>query len=576
MQTTAESQRRPGVVNHVRTLIGLYAGSAGRTRLVSLALLMLIVIGMAAVMQLRLNAWNRPFYDAIERRDFDAFVFQLAVFGAIGTVLLVLNVAQTWVDETLKTEARKWLTRDLMSRWLIPKRAFLLAYAGEIGVNPDQRIHEDARRLTELSVGLAIGFFQSVLLLASFIGVLWVLSEGFALPVKGHILVMPGFMVWCALIYAASGSCLSWLVGRPLVETGQTRAAREADLRFALVRVSEAADGIALSGGELDERRHLDEDLDQVIKMMRRFVRQITGLRWVTAGYGWLAIVAPFIIAVPGYFVGQLSFGELMMAVGAFNQVQQSLRWFVDNLSGIAEWQAAMLRVMSFRDACLTIEAAEPSRERISICEDASLLSFDKLAVRVADREISLDATSVKVRLGDRVLISGKSGIGKSLFFRAIAGLWVWGRGELRLPPRTGMMFLPQRPYVAIGSLRHVLAYPLDPGKFRREELVYALRGAKLGHLVPSLDRDMRWDKMLTANERLYLSFAQLLVHRPQWVISDEILGRLNEEDREMAFALFEKELPLTAVISITSNDTRHKFYSRFYHLVSHPISAAK
>jgi putative ATP-binding cassette transporter len=292
----------------------------------------------------------------------------------------------------------------------------------------------------------------------------------------------------------------------------------------------------------------------------------------VTAGYGWLAIVAPIVIAAPGYFYGQLTFGELMMTVGAFNQVQQALRWFVDNLSTIADWQAALLRVMRFRDAVLTIDRVEPLRKRISVVEGSKILSFEKMTVRVSTREISLDAATVKIRPGDHVLIIGKPGIGKSLFFRAIAGLWPWGTGKLRLPRRASIMLLPQRSYVAPGSLRHILTYPVDPGKFHQVDLVRALRRTNLGHLVPSLDRVTRWDKMLTANERICLSFAQLLIHRPEWVISDEALCHLNEDDRKLAFSLFQGELSRTAVIRITSNDAQHAFYSRVFHLVSHPV----
>lgn len=571
-ETSLQASESPGVIRHVRALIELLSESAGRKRLLLLTIAIAIVISMTAVMQLRLNAWNQPFYDAVQRKDVAVFTFQLIVFAVIASILLVLNVAQTWLDETIKVETREGVTRDLLAQWLVPKRAFFIAAAGDIGVNPDQRIHEDARRLTELTVALAIGFFQSALLLGSFIGVLWILSQGILLTLGGRDYAIPGFMVWCALIYTASGSWLSWLIGRPLVEIGQARAAQEADLRFALVRVSEAADGIALSNGEQDERRHLDDELNQVIKVMRLFVSRITRLKWVTAGYGWLAIVAPIVIAAPGYFYGQLTFGELMMTVGAFNQVQQALRWFVDNLSTIADWQAALMRVMRFRDAALTIDGAEPSRKRISVVEGSKILSFEKMTVRVSTREIGLDAATVRIRPGEHVLIIGKPGIGKSLFFRAIAGLWPWGTGKLRLPRRASMMLLPQRSYVAPGSLRHILTYPVDPEKFHKADLVRALHRTNLGHLVPSLDLDMRWDKILTANERICLSFAQLLVHRPDWVISDEALCHLNEDDRKLAFSLFQGELSRTAVVSITSNDAQHAFYSRVFHLVSHPV----
>jgi putative ATP-binding cassette transporter len=454
---------------------------------------------------------------------------------------------------------------------MIPKRAFLIAGAGKIGINPDQRIHEDARRLTELSTALAIGFFQSTLLLVSFIGVLWVLSQGFALKIGGRSLCTPGFMVWCALIYAVSGSWLSWVVGRPLMGLGATRSAREAELRFALMRVSEATDGIALYGGEEDERQHLDRAVHQVTEVMRQIVKGLSRLTWVTAGYGWFAIVAPILIAAPGYFGGQLTFGELMMTVGAFNQVQQALRWFVDNASNIADWRAALLRVMSFRFALLVVDGLDVRRPRIDIVAGSETLMFDNLTVSTGKREVSLDSEIVEIQPGEHVLIIGKPGTGKSMFFRAVAGLWPWGKGKLWLPSRENTMFLPQRSYVPAGSLRDVLAYPAAPSNFSTSDLVHALKRTNLDHLGPSLDRVARWDKDLPADEQQHLSFARLLVHNPQWIISDEAICHLNEDARQIMFSLFEHELSKAAVVSITSNDAQHTFYTRTHHLISRP-----
>ncbi|MBN9000380.1 MAG: ABC transporter ATP-binding protein/permease, partial [Rhizobiales bacterium] len=310
--------------------------SSGRARFAFLTAAIITVIVATAGMQVVLNAWNKPFYDAIEQKNVRLFLFYLMEFGAIAGVLLVLNVTQTWLDQTIKLHSRKWLTRDLIDQWLAPRRLVTLQEVGDIGVNPDQRVHEDARHLAELSAGLGIGLFQSTLLLISFIGVLWILSSGIQLSFNGVSLAVPGYMVWCALIFAATGSWVSWRVGRPLIGIGVERYAREADLRFALVQVSENADGIVLNAGENDERSRLNEELERVLDVTGRLIGSITRLTWVTAGYGWLGIVAPIVIAAPGYFGGQLTFGQLMMVVGAFNQVQNSLRWFVDNFSAIA------------------------------------------------------------------------------------------------------------------------------------------------------------------------------------------------------------------------------------------------
>ena len=291
-----------------------------------------LVVCLNAVGQIRLNTWQGTFYDAIEQRAVAAFTAQLLVFLVIAGGLLVLVVAQTWLQQMITVRLREWLAHDLLDQWLAPRRAYLLSFAGEIGVNPDQRIAQDALHLSELSAILGVGLLQSSLLLVSFVGVLWILSANVMFEVGGQSFAIPGYMVWCAIAYALGGSLLAWRVGRPLVSLNAERYQRESDLRFALVRVNEHADGIALHAGEADERRILDEPVDRVIAMMAQLAGGIARLTWFTSGYGWLAIVAPIIVAAPGYFDGDLSFGALMMVVGAFNQVQSSLRWFVDNL----------------------------------------------------------------------------------------------------------------------------------------------------------------------------------------------------------------------------------------------------
>jgi putative ATP-binding cassette transporter len=251
--------------------------------------------------------------------------------------LLVLNVAQTWLNQATKVKLREEVVCDLLDQWLRARRAFRLTYAGEIGANPDQRIHEDARHLTELSTDLGIGLLQSSLLLGSFIGVLWMLSGSVMFHVSGLSFAIPGYMVWCALLYTGIASWISWLVGRPLTQLYADRYAKEAELRFALVHLNEHIDSVSLYGGEEDEKQHIITELKDVLRTMWRIVGATTRLTWITSGYGWSTIIAPILIAAPGYFRGNLSFGALMMAVGAFIQVQQSLRWAIDNFSTIAD-----------------------------------------------------------------------------------------------------------------------------------------------------------------------------------------------------------------------------------------------
>jgi vitamin B12/bleomycin/antimicrobial peptide transport system ATP-binding/permease protein len=270
-------------------------------------------------------------------------------------------VAQAWLREIIKLNSREWLTRDLVGEWLKPGRHTRLAGAGDIGVNPDQRIHEDARRLTELSADLGIGLLQALVLLLCFLGVLWTVAGELHISIFGVSLPIPGYMVWCALLYAAIGSWLTWRVGRPLVGLNSLRSQREAELRLALIRANQRVDAAARFRDEEREKRRLGLALGRVRGVARRIVYATAKLTWMTAGYGWISIVAPIVIASPAYFSGRCSFGGLMVVVGAFSQVNQSLRWFVDNFALLAEWRAALFRVIRFREALLT---SESGRER--------------------------------------------------------------------------------------------------------------------------------------------------------------------------------------------------------------------
>ena len=366
-----------------------------------------VVVGATAYGQIRLNAWNKPFYDALARKDLRQFLNQLVVFLEIAAVLLGLNVAQMWLNQMMKLKLRQGLLADLLGEWLAPGRAFRLSGAGEIGVNPDQRIDQDAQHLTELSTDLGIGLLQATLLLISFIGVLWMLSESVTFSLNGVVFAVPGYMVWCALLYAAAGSGLSWVVGRSLIPLNAERYAREADLRFALVRVNEHSDSIALYRGEADEKQHLEREVDKVLDVMLRLVMRLTRLTWITSGYGWLAIVVPILAASPGYFGGNLTFGGLMVAAGAFTQVQQSLRWFVDNFNTIADWLATLRRVASFRLALVELgeRAVRDDQIERTATNDAKI-TFDNLSISSPNASGALSETHVEITPGERVLVT--------------------------------------------------------------------------------------------------------------------------------------------------------------------------
>jgi putative ATP-binding cassette transporter len=328
-----------------------------RARLAGLGTAIFLVIVATTYGQILLNRWNQPFYDALARRDFREFLVQLGVFCAIAGTLLVLNVIQRFLSEMLKLKLREGLVMDLVGQWLKPLRAFRLGHAGAVGVNPDQRMHEDARHLTELSGDLGVQLLQSSILLVTFVDVLWKISGSFAFHVGTRDVTIPGYMVWAAIAYSASGSLLSYWVGGNLIPRNAERYQRESELRYSLMQANEEMRGNPDPGAEDRAKARILGDLKGVLAAMRRIVFGLTNLTWVTAGYGWLSLVAPILVAAPAYFAGTLSFGGMMMAAGAFTQVQQSLRWFIDNFSTIADWRATLLRVADFRRAAIACDA---------------------------------------------------------------------------------------------------------------------------------------------------------------------------------------------------------------------------
>jgi vitamin B12/bleomycin/antimicrobial peptide transport system ATP-binding/permease protein len=557
-----------GLVPQLAMMARALLSSPVRNRLFMLGASVVTVISLTAYGQNRLNSWNKPFYDALARRDLHEFVMQLGVFGVIAGVLLMLNVAQRWLAEMLKLKLREGLVHDLIGNWLQPRRAFRLANAGPIGENPDQRMHEDARHLTELSADLGIGLLQSSILLLTFVSVLWRISDGFVLDVGSYHLSIPGYMVWAALLYAGTGSLMSYIVGRSLIERNATRYAREADLRYSLVRVNEHIDAISLAGGEADEERRLQYDLRNVFAAMRRLVTGLTNLTWVTSAYGWFTLVAPILVAAPMYFSKTLSLGGLMVAAGGFTQVQSSLRWFVDNFSTIADWRATLLRVASFRRVIIATDALHDVESQIELVEGQSgQFTIEGLEIASPAGCTKLAERKVEVKAGERILIVGEPGTGKTLLFRALAGLWPWGSGRISRPRGEELFYMQRTPYLPPGTLREALAYPSDVGKFKDEDYRSALVRLGLDHLKDQLETSKRWDHELNEDEQQRLAFATLLLHAPKWVLIDEVLDALDEESLKRVSDVLEKDLEHTGIVYIGRAE-QNGLFSKTVHLV--------
>jgi vitamin B12/bleomycin/antimicrobial peptide transport system ATP-binding/permease protein len=573
-RTAAEAKTvQLGFLRQLSLMIRAISSSPVSRKIVILMLVIVVVIVATAYGQIRLNSWNKPFYDALSRRDFREFLFQLGVFFVIAGCILALNVLQRWLGEMLQVRLREGLVRSLLRDWMLPRRAFWLANTGSMGVNPDQRIHEDARKLCELSGSLGIGLFQASVLFCTFAGILWRLSSTFSVHFEDRDYQIPGFMLWAAIIYASAGSLLSYWVGRGLINRNADRYAREADLRFSLVRVNEHVDAISLAAGEQDERRRIERRLGDALRATRRIVWGHTNLEWVTAGFGWITQVAPILVAAPLYFTGKVSFGGMMQAAAAFTQAQSSLRWFIDNFSVIADWRATLLRVANFRHAVITTdeprgfesrivyEAGEPGKFRIENLHSLSSAHADMLK-----------EPKVVIEAGARVLVLGAPGTGKTQLFRALAGLWPWGSGRILRPPGEQIFYLPRgTPYLPRGSLREVLAYPLKAENFSPDAYTRALFRLGLERLAPLLDETRRWDRELSQDEQLCLVFARMLIQTPPWVLIDGTFGLLDDDVLELVIDVFTKELKATGIIHIGGPGEAHYLFSANLHLIKAP-----
>lgn len=570
-----EQAAKAGALRQTGMIFRAIFGSPVGKQIIFLVAILVAAILINTYGQVVLNRWNKPFYDALSRRDLNDFLFQLGVWAGIVSTLLVLDVAQRWLTETVKYRLREGLTRDLLALWMVPRRAFWLATTGgPMGVNPDQRMSEDAHKLCDLSTDLSVGLFRASVLLVSFAGVLWSISNDFEIRVGTTDYRVPGFMLWAAISYAFIGSLLSYVVGRSLIRRNADRYAREADLRFSLVRINEHVDGIALAEGEADERRRVEQHVGHVMTAMKRLTRGLTNLTWVTAGFGWITGIAPILVAAPLYFGGKTTFGGMMMAAAAFTQAQGSLRWFVDNFSAIADWRATLLRVANFRQALVATDMKRDFKSRITYEEGppGQMTLEDVQVDSPVGREMFQDRTVV-LNAGEHVLICGAPGEGKTPLFRALAGLWPWGSGRIIRPKGETILYVPRgTPYLPRGTLREVLAYPLKTDRFEESHYVQALERIGLSRLVSKLDETQRWDRDLSQDEQLALALARVVLQAPPWVLLDDTFASLDDATLERVIDIFTHDVQQTTVVHIGRAAHMHlPLFARVLHLMKGP-----
>jgi putative ATP-binding cassette transporter len=529
--------------------------------------LTLLQIGIAV----RLNLWNKDFFNSLEARDWPSFITQMWIFTFLAGATMGVAVYQVYIKQLLQLRWRRWLTSQLVDRWLGDARHYQLNFMDTGVDNPDQRISENVKHATENAVEFGLGMLNAGVSLISFVGILWTVSGSLDVSLAGISFAIPGYMVFAALLYAGIGSGLTYLVGRPIVTANMRQNATEADYRFALVRLRENSEAVALIRGEADEKKVLTNYFTEVLASTIGLMRTQRRLMWLTSFYATVGIVYPTLVASPRFFAGAITLGVLMQITAAFGQVQTALNYFVDNFPRLAEWRAHVERLLEFDMALdATVEATTDDGEVTTLilvdcakkgCDEE--LRFDDLRITTVDGNIVIGDANSEVSKGERVLIVGPSGSGKSTLFRAIAGLWPWGAGKITLPDLSKMMFMPQRPYLPLGTLRAALAYPASPRKFPMATLKKVLNRCGLEALIPRLGDQERWDRVLSGGEQQRLAFCRLLLHKPDWVFMDEATSALDEESQISMMSLFQKELAGSTLVSIAHRPGLDAFHSR-------------
>jgi putative ATP-binding cassette transporter len=511
-----------------------------------------------------LNAFQRDFYNALETRDQAEFTRQLWRFAGLALVFILVAVYKFYLTQLFELRWRVWLTTRWIDGWLSQRAYYRIELAGGETDNPDQRIAEDIRLFTELTVSLTMGLLNSVVTLGSFVAILWAVSGPLSFTLGDSTITIPGYMVWVALLYAVAGSWLSHRIGRPLIALNFAQQRFEADFRYGLVRVRENAESIALYHGESPERAGLLARLTELATNYWSLMRAQKRLIWTQSFYAQIALIFPFVVAAPRYFNGPLKLGDLMQISSAFGQVQGSLSWFVSAYASLATWRATVDRLLSFEDALAALRAGDETLLRPETGPAPALhgVRLDTPAGHpiVAQADLSIGA-------GERVLLTGPSGSGKSTLFRALAGIWPHGAGRVELPGQ-GVLFLPQRPYLPIGSLRATVSYPALDGSFSDEQIVQTLRECRLPGLADRLDEVFAWDRRLSPGEQQRLAFARALLNRPRWLFLDEATAALGDADSRALYELLLARLPDAAVVSIAHNPSVAAFHQRRVELV--------
>jgi putative ATP-binding cassette transporter len=510
------------------------------------------------------NEWNSNFYNALQNRDWNIFVYQLGYFCVLASFFVGLNVYQLYLNQWLQIRWRRWLTNAYLNHWLEGANHYRMQLLGDAADNPDQRISEDIASFISLTLNISVQLLSSLVTLFSFMIILWSLSKAAPLHLFGMSFTIPGYLLWAALIYAVIGTALTHLIGRPLIALNFQQQRYEADFRYNLVRVRENSEQIALLAGERAERDRLLVRFGNVVANWMAIMTRQKKLTFFTASYAQAAVVFPFIMVSPAYFAGAVQLGGLMQTANAFGQVQSALSVFVTLYRSLAEWRAVIERLSGFDASVAAARAVAVTPPVIGVTAgDAAAVSFKELTVRLPNGVPLVNANDLSIGLGERVLVSGPSGSGKSTLFRALAGVWPFGAGTITVPKNARLMILPQRPYFPIAPLAAAVAYPAEPGQYDAGHVAELIKAVGLPDLAPRIEEEAHWNRMLSLGEQQRLGLARALLHAPDYLFLDEATASLDEPSEAVLYHLLERRLSAATIVSIGHRSTLAAFHKR-------------
>jgi putative ATP-binding cassette transporter len=555
---------RPRFVRDTWGLIKPYWSSEERY---SAWLLLAAVIGLTLAMvyiNVQFNSWYNDFYNALQEKNKEEFFRLMIKFAILAAIYITMAVYAFYLNQMLQIRWRRWMTDVYLKRWLAERTYYRMQLTGSPADNPDQRIAEDFKLFVDETLSLSLGFLNAVVTLGSFVGILWVLSGPFAIPYNGGDVVIPGYMVWAALVYAIVGTWMTHKIGKPLIGLNFNQQRFEADFRFGLVRFRENTEGVALYGGEQDELRNFRSRFGNVVDNWWRIMKRQKILNSFTIGYNQLAVIFPFVVAGNRYFAGTIQLGGLMQISNAFGQVQGSLSWFIGAYNSFAAWKATADRLLGFHYAIQKAREDMQQQSGVRQAQDGSEeLVIDNVALSLPNGQPLISASNATIKSGESLLISGPSGAGKSTLFRAIAGIWPFGNGRMRMPAGFRVLFLPQRPYLPLGTIRDVVSYPASPTEFSDEQIKEVLNAVGLPQLVDRINDHQHWSLQLSPGEQQRIAFARALLQKPAWLFLDEATSALDEAAEEKLYRLLKERLAGATIISIGHRPTLIAFHSR-------------